>query len=349
VTRIALVAFAVAVCLVGAAPAAATLRIGIGEQNPTFFDDPRWQALDAPYVRLVVPWDALKVAAHRAEVDAWMAAAEREGADPLVTFGHSRRRGRELHLPSRRKFSAAFRAFRKRFPGQRVFQVWNEANHGTQPTYRAPARAARYYDAMKRHCRGCTIAAPSVLDARNMIPWIKRFRAVAKRPVRIWSIHNHIDANRLRTTGTRELLRNTRGQVWFTETGGIVNRVVDGRRRKEYNKRNSVRATRQVFRLARMSRRVKRIYFYHWVAPNERRPRWDSAFIDRNGRERPALRVVRRELRRLERAARPRWRRPSRRQCVVVRAARADQGHRARSAAARRAAAAPTSVCASRN
>jgi hypothetical protein len=305
VTRTALIAFAVAaVCLAGAAPASARLSIGIGEQNPSFFDDPRWRALDSPHVRLVVPWDALKHEAETAAVDTWMAMAEREGARPLITFGHSRKRGRELFLPSRRRFRVAFRAFRERYPKQRLFQVWNEANHGTQPTYRAPARAAAYYDSMKRICPRCTIAAPSVLDARNMIPWIKRFRKVARRRVKIWSIHNHIDANRLRTSGTRELLRNTKGQVWFTETGGIVNRVVDGRRRKEYNKRNSVRATKQVFRLARMSRRVKRIYFYHWVAPEERRPRWDSAFIDPNGRARPALKVVKREVRRLKRAAR---------------------------------------------
>jgi hypothetical protein len=60
-----------------------------------------------------------------------------------------------------------------------------------------------------------------------------------------------------------------------------------------------VRATRQVFRLAGLSRRVTRVYFYHWIAPEDRRPRWDSAFIDPNGRERPALAVVRREARRV--------------------------------------------------
>ena len=38
----------------------------------------------------------------------------------------------------------------------------------------------------------------------------------------IWGLHNYIDANRFRTTGTRSLLRAVPGEVWFTETGGLV-------------------------------------------------------------------------------------------------------------------------------
>jgi hypothetical protein len=303
VTRTALTALIAAACLAAPAPAAAKLTIGIGEQNPSFFDDRRWQALDSPHVRLAVPWNALRSGWQTAELDAWIGAAERVGAKPLITFSHARGR-REMYLPTRDQLASEFRAFRRRYPHLKLFQAWNEANHGTQPTWRRPDRAARYYDAMKRNCPRCTIIAPSVLDARNMIRWIKKFRRVARRKVTIWSIHNHIDANRLRTSGTRELLRNTRGKVWFTETGGIVNRVIDGRRRRKYNKRNSVRATRQVFRLARLSRRVTRIYFYHWVAPVDRRPRWDSAFIDPNGRARPALSVLRRQARRARARAR---------------------------------------------
>jgi polysaccharide biosynthesis protein PslG len=284
--------------LLALAPAAqARLQIGIGEQSAQVFDDKRWQALDSPHMRLVVAWDALESDWQTAEIDAWMAGARREGAKPLISFGHSRQRRREMYLPTRDEYAAAFRDFQRRYPDVRTFQVWNEANHGTQPTWRRPDRAARYFDAMKRNCPRCTVAAPSVLDMDNMLSWIRRFRRVVRRRVPIWSIHNHLDANRLRTIGTRKLLRHTRGQVWFTETGGIVNRVVNGRRRKEYNKRNAVRATKQVFRLARLSRRVTRIYFYHWYAPEERRPRWDSAFIDPNGRARPALRVLKREVR----------------------------------------------------
>jgi hypothetical protein len=299
VIRVALLTIALLALLAPAAGAAKRPLIGIGEQNAGFFQDKRWKALDRPHVRLVVAWDALKSGWQTAEVDAWMAAAARAKAKPLITFSHSRLgRRREKYLPTRDEFASAFRAFRRRYPRQRLFQVWNEANHGTQPTFRRPDRAARYYDALKRNCPRCTVAAPSVLDMNNMLSWIKRFRRVARRKVTIWSIHNHIDANRFRTVGTRKLLRHTKGQVWFTETGGIVNRYIDGRRRKQYNRRNAANATKQVFRLARLSRRVKRVYFYHWVAPPERRPRWDSAFVTAKGRPRPALSVLRSELRR---------------------------------------------------
>jgi hypothetical protein len=295
VIRTVLITLALVLALAGTAEA--KLTVGIGEQNPAFFSDKRWQKLKIKHVRIVVPWNVLHVDWQTAELDTWMAAAQARGARVLMTFGHARGK-RERYLPTRDDMAREFRALRRRYPFVRTFQAWNEANHGTQPTWHRPDRVARYYDALKRNCPTCTVVAPSVLDASNMLTWIREFRRVARRKIRVWSIHNHIDANRHRTMGTRKLLRHTSGKVWFTETGGIVMRVVDGRRRAEYNKRNAVKATKQVFRLARLSKRVTRVYFYHWIAPPERRPRWDSAFIDPNGRERPALSVVRRELRR---------------------------------------------------
>lgn len=290
---------ALALLLVAAAPAAGAskLRVGIGEQNPSFFDDRRWQALDAPYARVVVAWNAMSSPWQRAELDRWMAAARARGADVLVTFSHGRGR-RERYLPTRTQFARQFRALRRRYPDVKTFQAWNEANHGTQPTHRRPARAAAYFDAIKRNCRSCTVSAPSVLDMANMVSWISRFRRAVHNPVRIWSLHNHIDANRHRTSGTREFLRATRGRVWFTETGGIVNRWVDGRRVRRYNRANAARAIRAVFRLAHLSRRIKRVYLYHWLAPPQRRPRWDSGLVDRDGKARPSLTALRRELRR---------------------------------------------------
>ena len=292
---------AVALLLLLAAPASAKLTVGIGEQNPAFFTDPRWRALDSPHVRYVMAWDALRRNSwEEAELDDYMHRAREVGAKVMITFGASRRRGQQLRAPSRLQFIREFRALRRRYPELRTFQTWNEGNHGTQPVWRKPHLAARYYDAIRRTCPECTVSAPSVLDAPNMTGWIQRFRRAARYPVRVWSIHNHIDANRHRTSGTRELLRITRGKIWFTETGGIVNRWVDGRKIRRYNQRNAVRAIRNVFKLARLSRqRITRIYVYHWIAPKERRPRWDSALVDRRGRTRPSLRTLRAQLRRV--------------------------------------------------
>lgn len=284
-----------------AAPASAKLTVGIGEQNAAFFSDKRWQALERPDVRYVMSWDALRPNNwEEAELDNYLYWARQVKARVMITFGHSRRAGRELKAPSRLQFIREFRALRRRYPELRTFQTWNEGNHGTQPVWNKPHLAARYYDAMRRTCPECTISAPSVLDAPNMTSWILRFKKAARYPVRIWSIHNHIDANRHRTTGTREILRITRGQLWFSETGGIVNRYVDGRRVSRYNQKNAVRAIRNVFQLARINRkRITRIYLYHWMAPKQRRPRWDSGLVGRRGETRPSLRTFRAQLRRL--------------------------------------------------
>ena len=283
-----------------AAPASAKLTIGIGEQNPAFFADKRWQALDAPDVRYVMSWDAIRRKSWElAELDTYMWWARHTGARVMITFGHSRRRGRELKAPSRLQFIREFRALRRRYPELRTFQTWNEGNHGTQPVWKKPKLAARYYDAMRRTCPECTISAPSVLDAPNMAPWIRAFKKGARYPVRIWSIHNHIDANRHRTSGTRELLRITRGKIWFSETGGIVNRWVDGRRVRRYNQKNAVRAIRNIFKLAKLNRRrITRIYLYQWLAPKQRRPRWDSGLVGPRGQTRPSLRTFQALVRR---------------------------------------------------
>ena len=57
------------------------------------------------------------------------------------------------------------------------------------------------------------------------------------------------------------------------------------------SKTHAAKATRQVEKLARLSRRVQRVYFYHWVAPAPDAT-WDSALIDRRGRPRPSYKVV---------------------------------------------------------
>jgi hypothetical protein len=298
-TRLVLITTLLVLGLAG--PASAKLTVGIGEQNSVMFTDPKWQALKAPHVRYVMPWDAIRRNDWElAVLDNYMYWARQTDAKVLLSFGHSVRPGQELKMPSRLQFIREFRKFRRRYPEVRTFQTWNEGNHGTQPTFTKPGRAALLYNSMRRTCPECTVTAPSVLDAPNMTPWIKAFKRKTRFPVRIWAIHNHIDANRHRTSGTRELLRITKGKLWFTETGGIVNRWVDGRKITRYNQKNAVRAIRNVFKLARINRkRITRIYMYSWIAPSERRPRWDSALVGPMGQTRPSLRTFQAQLRRI--------------------------------------------------
>jgi hypothetical protein len=77
-----------------------------------------------------------------------------------------------------------------------------------------------------------------------------------------------------------------RGQVWLTETGGVVRFA----RSFGYDERRAARSTRHVLRIA-ARRKVRRVYLYQWSgAPLG--ARWDSGLVAADGRTRPALNVV---------------------------------------------------------
>jgi hypothetical protein len=309
VRRVICAAAAVAALLLMPAGAqAAPTAIGIGEQSPAIFNDPAWQRLKSPDVRYIVAWDALRVPWQKAEVDDYLAAARDAGARVLLGFSRSRseRLSRRKYLPSPSRLRREFIAFRRHYPWVKTYLTWNEANLRGQPTWNRPDIVARYYDMMRRTCRSCTIVGPSVLDSLAMPIWVRKVERRAKHRIGIWALHNYIDANRFRTRGTRSLLyatRKTKAKIWFTETGGLVRRDNGSRIEFADSPKHAAKATRQVEKLARLSRRVQRIYFYHWVAP---RPdsTWDSALTDRRGRTRPAYKVVRTYIRRARAANR---------------------------------------------
>ena len=59
---------------VAVAPAAARrVAIGMGEQQPSMFGDPRWARLGLRDARYLVDWDALAYKHQRRELDTWMA------------------------------------------------------------------------------------------------------------------------------------------------------------------------------------------------------------------------------------------------------------------------------------
>jgi hypothetical protein len=221
-----------------------------------------------------------------------------------VAFSFSAREGARWKLPSYRTFMRCFRAFRARYPWVRDFNPWNEANHSSQPTFRHPKKAAGFYNAMRRVCRRCSVAAGDLLDWDNIVRWYQRYRPHLRGRPRLWSIHNYIDINRPRTwraSGTRKLLGVTRGELWITETSGVV----VSRRYSKYDEHRAARATRRMFDLARRSPRITRLYSYQWQAPCDPYG-WDSGWFRSNGSPRPAWRVVVREMARelrLSRAA----------------------------------------------
>jgi hypothetical protein len=301
--------------LIVAAPAGAASKkpapipvIGIGEQSPDIFGNYYFSKLRVKHVRIITSWNTLRVRWQRHELDRYMGAAHKVGARVLLGFGHARSRNRDVrrYVPTVKEFLREFKRYKKRYPWVKDWLTWNEANHCGEPTCHKAHRVARFYNNIRHNCYGCNVVAADVLDSPTMVPWIRTFLRTARRDKLIWGLHNYIDANRFRSTGTRELLRATRrvgGQIWFTETGGLVVRRNGSQIAFPGNKRHAARATKQVFRLVRLSPRIRRVYFYHWLPARGRLPSWDSALIDRRGKPRPAYRVLRSWVRKLARAA----------------------------------------------
>jgi len=284
----------------GARPAAAQpVAIGMGEQMPSMFSDPLWQGLEMRDVRYLTPWDTLEHPRQRAQLDAWMAAARASGARVALSFRRARRP--RSGVPRSAEFRRAFLGFRERYPEVASWIVWNEANHPLAMSARHPGRVARLFDVVARNCARCKIVGADVLDISGMTAWVRAFWRHARERPRIWGLHNYVDARRGTSTGTRSLLAVTRGQVWFTETGGWLMRRKYRRGRVVREFRSTAlaaaEATRHVLGLACISPRIRRVYLYNWQAPRLVTT-WDSGFVGPRGRPRPAYDVLLRQIRR---------------------------------------------------
>jgi hypothetical protein len=300
---LALILLTAAVAALPAPASAAPVTVGLGDQSWNVFSDPYFQALGLKRVRVVTPWNVALSRGDRVWLDDYLAGVQQAGIEPLVSFGAasgSRCPARPCKLPTTAQFDRAFRAFRARWPWVRTLSVWNEENHRAQPTFRYPEQAARYFNVVKKRCRGCRIVAADVLDDPNMVRWVTRFRAVARGP-RLWGLHNYRDTNPRRGQrygGTKLLAQTVRGKIWLTETGGIVKFVLpDGKTLFPYSERRANVAIERLMRLARANRsRVERLYVYHWRQDPNGVNRFDSALIRDDGVPRASYYTLKRWL-----------------------------------------------------
>ena len=263
--------------------------IGIGEQQAAMFRDERFTELGIKHVRLVTAYDTARVDFERDLATLWLSEARRVGAEPFITFAHSRVNPGKL--PSVREYRRDFRAFRERFPQVQVFAPWNEINHRNEPTSRSPRRAAQYYNVIKEECPTCTVLAGDVLDQAGMVRYLREYQRHLAGEPEIWGLHNYADANRFRSGGLEDMLGAVEGEVWLTETGGIVKFGRDFPR----DERRAARAVRHAIELARDNERVTRVYLYNWTGADPK-ARFDSGLVSPGLDERPALAVLREEL-----------------------------------------------------
>lgn len=274
-----------------------TTKIGIADQKAWVFADERLADLGFGYARRSVAWDALRHRDQREELDDWVDGALSIGAEPLITLARARRStGRRYRPPTVNQVRREFLRMRRRYPSVRTWSAWNEANMCGVGTCDKPELVAGYYNVMRRNCRGCKILGADLLDQPNMVRWVRAFRRAARVEPKYWGLHNYVDANRFQTKGTAALLKTVRGEVWLTEVGGLVARRNRSTVKLRQGRAHAARVTRFIFdRLARLDRRVARIYIYHWRSSTGR-DSWDSALIGSDGNPRPALGVVRRVL-----------------------------------------------------
>jgi hypothetical protein len=268
---------------------AGALVIGIGDQTAQMFTDQRFKALGIHYARLSVAWDTLEIRWQRAYLDEWLKDARADGVHPLISFDHSRLKRRTRKLPSPAQLAHEFRVLRARYPWVKDFAAWNEANFCGEATCHHPALVAAYYRALRNACRSCNILGAELLDMPNMVPWVRQFDHALGYDPAIWGLHNYLGANRLQIASTRTLLNATHGQIWFTETGGVVSRNNHSPIGFTQSAAHAAVVTKFVFtRLVPLSKRITRVYIYQWNGAGSK-VSWDSGLIAPNGRTRPAF------------------------------------------------------------
>lgn len=269
--------------------ASGAAKVGVGDNSPAIFQDPLYQQLGSKITRKIVPIDTIeKGGPGLTDLDLYMNLARASGVEVMIAFnptsGHKFNTTRDL--PSPAQYRRYFRQYLQRYPWQRVYQPWNEVNHFSQPTYKNPRRAAEFTNIAVKACRKCKITAGDFLDQKGLASYFKRFKKALKVKPKYWALHNYSDTNRFRSKGTREFLRLTkRGEVWLSETGGVV-QLCPRRCSFEYSEQRAAKAIRYMFKLARSNKRITRLYTYSFYGV-PRSERFDAGLVGPDGRKRP--------------------------------------------------------------
>jgi hypothetical protein len=291
-----------------AAPARTSIRVGIGDQNASMFDQGAFQRARFKRVRYLVPWNVMGDAQQRLAARTYVKRARAGRMQVLLHVSTDDYRIKTARLPSvatyRRQIGRIVTYFRAL--GVRDFGTWDEANHASQPTWDSPSSAALFfremYRAVRRHCRTCGVVALDVLDQvgveRYMASFYRRLSPTYRRRATVVGIHNYGDVNRKRTSFTRAIIRqahryNRHTRFWLTETGGIVKL---GRSFTCSTARAAARLS-WMFHLARLYRAdgVARLYIYNWTGAGCS-ARFDAGLTAPNGTPRAGYRYLRKVL-----------------------------------------------------
>jgi hypothetical protein len=185
--------------------------------------------------------------------------------------------------------------FIKLFPHVRQYQAWDESNRGNVPhSFASPSASAtaQYYKALRAVCKGCTDIGLDVLDQANITPtlrYIKEFKREISHlhtvMPSIWGLHDYSDVNRLQSFRTRELTKALGGQVWLTETGGIVQFKPEFLNVHGAGLTRAAKVLKYMFNVAASNSRVKRLYIFDWSGGTNS-TRFDAGLTDAHNKPR---------------------------------------------------------------
>ncbi|HWX86960.1 MAG TPA: hypothetical protein VNX67_02175 [Solirubrobacteraceae bacterium] len=293
------------------AHAASSYLTGVGDEQTEMFSNPFWLQLHTKIARYIAPYDAAVRPYSLRLAREWIGQAEADHQQVLVAFYHSEYT--PTTMPSLTVYQRDIKRFLALFPQVKQYQAWNEANRGTiveivkgkrHAALVSPSasQAAQYYKALRAVCHGCALTGLDILDGPSVNPslrYIGEYKheiAHLRVPMpKLWGLHNYSDTNRFQSTRTRAILAAVPGQVWLTETGGIVQFGSTFPNRKGSGLTRASKALAYMFHLASSNKRITRLYIFQWSGASGA-VRFDAGLTDPSYQPRPGYLVVCKQL-----------------------------------------------------
>ena len=220
-----------------------------------------------------------------------MGAAKRTGVKPLIAFTRNWRPSGQFRLPPMKEYRKSFRAFRARYPHVSDFSAWNEANHT------APAdgeQAARRRSLLQRDAHGAAAPArsspPTCSTAATWSAGSRRFKRYAPEgahlgPAQLQGRQRRDERPRAAPAGrARQGLADRDRRHPAAEAAARAAAATAAGSRTP----RRLAAVKRVYQIARASRRDHADLLLR--VAGAARDRWDSAFLNADGTQRPAYR-----------------------------------------------------------
>jgi len=268
---------------------------GMGDEADQMFGNKLFLNLHTKIARYITPYNTAVKSRSLKWAREWIADAEAAHMKILIAFYHSEHP--PMNLPSAATYKRDVAKFIKYFPRVREYQAWDEDNRGYvydgNASFASPTavQTAQYYQALKRDCTRCTVLGLDVLDQDNPYPtlqYIAEFKYEVNRlhaPMpSIWGLHNYSDINRFQSWRTRAIVKAMGGQVWLTETGGIVKFAGEFNNKHGSGVRRAAKVLKYMFGVAGAVSQIKRLYIYDWTGGNAS-TRFDAGLM--NAHEKP--------------------------------------------------------------